>query len=166
MNPINKRVKKRWWIESKFTTLIKKIKKRQTTYKSVITIIYSRCRCWTESYTPASIYLLKVNNRNTRTMCEICLKLTIKTPEGCQVSFWWNRNNKNTLPSNFFYLQWKLACVVVNNLLWTYLLISQEKKTIQLKSVSYFQWTLKWFKRITMVMMMTMMMNCFCGMVD
>ena len=30
---------------------------------------------------PASIYLLKVNNRNTRTRCEICSKLTIKTPE-------------------------------------------------------------------------------------
>ena len=27
---------------------------------------------------PASIYLLKVNNRNTRTSCEICTKLTIK----------------------------------------------------------------------------------------
>ena len=31
--------------------------------------------------TPAGIYLLKVNNRNTRTRCEICSKLTIKTPE-------------------------------------------------------------------------------------
>ena len=30
---------------------------------------------------PASIYLLKVNNRNTRRNCEICSKLTIKTPE-------------------------------------------------------------------------------------
>ena len=30
---------------------------------------------------PAGIYLLKVNNRNTRTKCEICSKLTIKTPE-------------------------------------------------------------------------------------
>ena len=29
----------------------------------------------------AGIYLLKVNNRNTRTMCEICSKLTIKPPE-------------------------------------------------------------------------------------
>ena len=28
---------------------------------------------------PASNYMLKVNNRNTRTRCEICLKLTIKT---------------------------------------------------------------------------------------
>ena len=25
--------------------------------------------------------MFKVNNRNTRTMCEICSKLTIKTPE-------------------------------------------------------------------------------------
>ena len=27
------------------------------------------------------IYLFKVNNRNTRIMCEICLKVTIKAPE-------------------------------------------------------------------------------------
>ena len=32
------------------------------------------------SYFPAGIYLLKVNDRNTRTKCEICSKLTIKTP--------------------------------------------------------------------------------------
>ena len=30
---------------------------------------------------PANIYLLKVNNRNTSKRCEICLKLTVKTPE-------------------------------------------------------------------------------------
>ena len=30
---------------------------------------------------PSNIYLLKVNNRNTRKRCEICLKLTIKIPE-------------------------------------------------------------------------------------
>ena len=30
---------------------------------------------------PAGVYLLKVNNRNTRKRCEICSKLTIKTPE-------------------------------------------------------------------------------------
>ena len=29
----------------------------------------------------ANIYLLKVNNRNTKKRCEICSKLTIKTPE-------------------------------------------------------------------------------------
>ena len=30
---------------------------------------------------PTNIYLFKVNNRNTRKRCEICSKLTIKTPE-------------------------------------------------------------------------------------
>ena len=30
---------------------------------------------------PVGINFLKVNDRNTRTMCEICSKLTIKTPE-------------------------------------------------------------------------------------
>ena len=30
---------------------------------------------------PAGIYPLKFNNKNTRTKCEICSKLTIKTPE-------------------------------------------------------------------------------------
>ena len=30
---------------------------------------------------PASIYLFKVNNGNTRTMSEPCSKLTIKSPE-------------------------------------------------------------------------------------
>ena len=37
---------------------------------------------------PADIYLLKVNNRNIRIRCEICSKLTIKTPERCQ----WRRS--------------------------------------------------------------------------
>ena len=32
---------------------------------------------------PANIYLFKVNNKNTRKRCEICSKLTIKTPERC-----------------------------------------------------------------------------------
>ena len=35
----------------------------------------------TNATNPAAIYLLKVNNRNTRTRCEICSKLTIKIPE-------------------------------------------------------------------------------------
>ena len=33
---------------------------------------------------PAGIYLLKVKNRNTRKMCEVCSRLTIKTPERSQ----------------------------------------------------------------------------------
>ena len=37
----------------------------------------------------AGIYLLKVHNRNTKTKCEICLALTIKTPERRQ----WRRSS-------------------------------------------------------------------------
>ena len=36
-------------------------------------------------YYPAGNYMFKVNNRNTRTRCEICSMLTIKTPER---TFW------------------------------------------------------------------------------
>ena len=32
-------------------------------------------------YCPASNYMFKVNNRNSRTRCEICSKLTINIPE-------------------------------------------------------------------------------------
>ena len=32
-------------------------------------------------FLPANIYLLKVNNRNTRKRCEICSRLKLKTPE-------------------------------------------------------------------------------------
>ena len=43
-----------------------------------------KCSCiYNEAFNPAGIYLLKVNNRNTRTRCVICSKLTIKTPERC-----------------------------------------------------------------------------------
>ena len=30
---------------------------------------------------PSSNYMFRVNHRNTRKRCEICLKLTLKTPE-------------------------------------------------------------------------------------
>ena len=35
------------------------------------------------SFSP-KIYLFDVNNKNTRKWCEICSKLTKKTPEQCQ----------------------------------------------------------------------------------
>ena len=34
----------------------------------------------------ANFHLFKVNNRNTRKRCKICLKLTVKTPERCNWS--------------------------------------------------------------------------------
>ena len=41
---------------------------------------FQRC-CWRREKHPAGNCMFKVNNRNTRTRCEICSKLTIKTPE-------------------------------------------------------------------------------------
>ena len=34
-----------------------------------------------ENNFPANIYLFKINNRNTKKRCEICPKLTLRTPE-------------------------------------------------------------------------------------
>ena len=39
--------------------------------------------CYTLIPYPAGNYMFKVNNRNTKAKCEICSKLTIKTPERC-----------------------------------------------------------------------------------
>ena len=36
---------------------------------------------WSQRHYPAGIYLVKVNNREFRTRCEICWKFTIKTPK-------------------------------------------------------------------------------------
>ena len=45
--------------------------------------IYPRYILFEQKHKPAGIYLLKVNNRNTRARCEICSKLTIKTQKRC-----------------------------------------------------------------------------------
>ena len=44
---------------------------------------------WVNNKIPACIYMFKVNNRNTRTRCEICSKVTIKTPEQRQLASFW-----------------------------------------------------------------------------
>ena len=55
--------------------------KSKKAIKEVIWILTSIIALNWFRLSPASIYLLKVNNRNTRAGCEICSKLTIKTPE-------------------------------------------------------------------------------------
>ena len=55
-------------------------------FKETFAAVYPRCLNIQISLKlnhscPASIYLFKVDNGNIRTMCEICLKLTVKTPE-------------------------------------------------------------------------------------
>ena len=46
-----------------------------------------------KSLHPAGIYLLRIDKRNTRARCEICSKLTIKTPERRQ----WRRSGVFTV---------------------------------------------------------------------
>ena len=61
---------------------------------------FQRDTCIAEIADPAGIYLLKVNNRDTRPRCEICSKLTRKTPERRQlrlVSFLLSLNIFHTL---------------------------------------------------------------------
>ena len=58
---------------------------------------------------PVGIYLLKVNYRNTRTRCEICSKLTIKTPEQRQ----WRRSGVFIV--NFEHIQWRRSGVFIVN---------------------------------------------------
>ena len=61
----------------------KKITSHQVSQRYFLNIISEDTVAMTKSsiFLPAGIYLLKVNNRNTRTRYEICSKLTINTPE-------------------------------------------------------------------------------------
>ena len=52
--------------------------------------------------TPANIYLFKVNDGYTRSMCEICSKFKIKAPERCH----WHRSGVLTL--NIFHISQKV----------------------------------------------------------
>ena len=60
------------WIETKRSNQEKKKKKKSISYWSTL------------KPNPAGLYLLKVNNRNTKAKYNICSKLTIKTTEQCQ----------------------------------------------------------------------------------
>ena len=53
-----------------------------TTEESILEVIWQFARVSLLSvFTPAGNYMFKVNDRNTKTRCEICSKLTIKIPE-------------------------------------------------------------------------------------
>ena len=69
------------FIVTKFQEFVKTAVIRELSYnntlQSFIIVFY---HLFYHSF-PVEIYLFKVNNRNTRTTCEICSKLTKKTPE-------------------------------------------------------------------------------------
>ena len=56
------------------------------------------------------IYLFKVNNRNTRTRCEICSKLTIKTPERRHWVGWSQRLRLESLVLSLYWYTVEFSC--------------------------------------------------------
>ena len=67
----------------KITFLVVIVVKFSTKHKpdAIVNLISWYDLQWYTYFTPASIYLFKISIRNTRTMCEICSKLTLKTSE-------------------------------------------------------------------------------------
>ena len=64
------------------TTCMKQLNKVTLQWiKFCVKNFFRKCE---ETSSSVGIYLPKVNNRNTRTRCEICSKLTIKTQGRCQ----------------------------------------------------------------------------------
>ena len=55
---------------------------------------------------PVSIYMFKVNNRNNRTTCEICSKLTIKTPEQRQALIFCFQITSNISSNWYYHFRW------------------------------------------------------------
>ena len=53
----------------------------------IFTLLVFSHKLLLQSYDPANIYLCKVSDRNTRKMCKVCSKLTIKKPEWHQWCF-------------------------------------------------------------------------------
>ena len=60
---------------------------------------------------PAGSYMSKVKSRNTRIMCKICLKLTIKTPE-------WRQKKPGLLIVNFEHISHLVLVFLLLSLSW------------------------------------------------
>ena len=83
----------------------------------------SRSQC----FFPDGIYLLKVNNGNTRTKCEICSRLTTKRPEQCH----WHRAG--------VFIEHILHLALVFLLLTLNMLLPTGSKQLLLKILQYSQ---------------------------
>ena len=101
---------------SKQITLVQLFFERFMNYKVYLTMnwIHQRNEFTMDlSAIPVGISLFKFNNRNTRTMCEICSKFIIKTTERCHDVFLLclllNLNRFHTLFWCFYWL-WTSKC--------------------------------------------------------
>ena len=76
-----------------------------------------------ETHNPANIWLFKVNNRNTRKRCEVCSKLTVKTPERRH----WRRSGVFIVNFNHishFFLEFLLLTLNKLNVSWEAIIFS------------------------------------------
>ena len=81
------RAELRSWEKVKVASTRKSLVTGQIEHSSIGAILANEW-CLIARGNPVGIYMFKVNDRNTRTRCEIRSKLTIKTPEQHQASFW------------------------------------------------------------------------------
>ena len=81
---------------------------------------------------PTNIYLHKVNKRNTRRRCEICSKLTIKTPEQMQ---WYRSGVLTVIYGDHLTLDHVIYIIIIFRLLP---IITQEK-TVNFRRNKEFQ---------------------------
>ena len=70
--------------------------------------LFSKLERKQNDITPTGIYLLKLNNRNTRTRCGICSKLTIKIPERRMASKMSVCNNCSNLLTQLWQVETKI----------------------------------------------------------
>ena len=72
-----------FWLLLKITALCNFMRNSLKTWSSITSLflLFQACTVKTKSF-PAGDYMFKVKNRNTRTRCEICSKLTIKNDAG------------------------------------------------------------------------------------
>ena len=63
---------------------------------------------------PANIFLFEVNNRNTRERCEVCSKLTIKTQERRQWTYFTPFSNVSIVELEQANISWVIVKVISN----------------------------------------------------
>ena len=84
--------------------------------KKLLQGIYNLFRGITRGFNSTSIYLSKINKKRTTTMCEICSKLTLKSPEWrdiAMVSLLFTLNRFRSLHCFFNFEQVNANCEVV-----------------------------------------------------
>ena len=87
----------------------------------------------------AGIYMFKVNNKNTRKMCEISLKSTIKTPEWCQSHFytpWKRQKTKDFLTFSGCIGMWLASFWCLYCYFWTYFTPSSSVSIVNFEQIN------------------------------